>query len=122
MLRRFARALVLVMVVTAAVPLPSLAVGLSTGDEPVICGCGCGREVGSCCCAAPRGTDLAMRCNGDRENAEIRSALQPLAVLGTSLRLMAPGVDSEAEAIGTIGPYAVDLEPDVPVPEGPAPR
>jgi hypothetical protein len=122
MLRRSARALVLVMVVVATLPLPSLALGLSAADEPVMCDCGCGREEGSCCCAAPRGSDLAMRCHGDSEDAEVRISLRPPAVLGVSVRLEGPGVGSETGAADAIGRYAVDLEPDLPIPEDRAPR
>lgn len=120
MVRRLTRALVLVAAVAAAVPLPTLAVGLLADGEPVICGCGCGREVGSCCCAAPKSSDLAMRCNGDRDEAVAPLAFTPPAVTGSELAFPAPGSERRPPSSEPDRPFSVDLEPDPPIPEATA--
>jgi hypothetical protein len=122
MLRRLTRALVLVAAVAAAVPPPTVAVGLLGDGEPVICGCGCGREVGSCCCAAPRGTDLAMRCSGDRDDAETPVAFRPPVVTGSEAAFPGPTSGRRAIAAEPCRPWSVDLEPDPPIPESAAAR
>jgi hypothetical protein len=117
MVRRLTRALVLVAAVAAAVPLPTLAVVVAGDGEPVICGCGCGREVGSCCCAAPKSSDLAMRCSGDRDDAETPVAFRPPAVTGAEAAFPAPGSERRPLPSEPDRPWSVDLEPDPPIPE-----
>ncbi|HSN54246.1 MAG TPA: hypothetical protein VLT32_06220 [Candidatus Sulfomarinibacteraceae bacterium] len=120
MLRRLTRALVLAAAVAAAVGLPSLAVGLLGDGEPVACGCGCGRDLGSCCCAAPNGTDPAMRCSSDRDHAEAPVAFQPPAVTGSESALSEPGGERWPSIPAASRPWSVVLEPDPPIPEAAA--
>lgn len=60
--RRTAATVVVTLIVVSL--LPSIPVDVSSGgDEPTICGCGCGNPKGQCCCSAPRASGLAFSCS-----------------------------------------------------------
>ena len=60
--RRTAATVVVTLIVVSL--LPSIPVDFSSGgDEPTICGCGCGNPKGQCCCSAPRASGLAFSCS-----------------------------------------------------------
>jgi hypothetical protein len=66
--------------------LPSIPVELSSGgDEPTICGCGCGNPKGQCCCSAPRASGLSFSCS-QREDPN-----EPVDVVSSNKIIGPPG-------------------------------
>jgi len=99
--------------------LPSVPVMVSPADDgPVMCGCGCGKAEGKCCCAAPRTSRLALGCsertdpNQPVENASGGKFIRPPDPVNPSLPLPDLADHAELERDFT----DLDPRPEVPPP------
>lgn len=115
--RRTTVAFVVTLIVVSL--LPSIPVDFSPGgDEPTICGCGCGNPKGQCCCSAPRASGLAFSCSqreDPNEPIDVANGNKIIGPPGTiELALPMPAVadltDPELEFPG------LALRPEIPPP------
>ena len=115
--RRVMIAVVAVVVVVSLIP--SIPFFPPSGEEaPTICACGCGNPEGECCCAASKGTGLAMSCSQRDDPNDPVETTNGCKIIGPPgvIELIGPSLADADLSNLEFGFAGLDPRPEIPPP------